>query len=208
MPETHAFDILIADDEAVSLRRLEAALVKWGFRVRTARDGEEAWRAFSEVHPPLVILDWVMPGPDGAELCRRIRATDAGFATHVILLSTRSERHDLVAGLEAGADDYLIKPFDRAELRARLRVGERVIGLQRELHGRVHELEEALAQVKQLRGLLPICAYCKKVRDDGDYWHKLEVYVSARTDAQFSHGICPECLARVREERAQRRGSQ
>jgi response regulator RpfG family c-di-GMP phosphodiesterase len=146
-----------------------------------------------------------MPGPDGAELCRRIRATDAGVATHVILLSTRSEMRHLVEGLEAGADDYLTKPFDRAELRARLRVGERVIGLQCELRRRVAELEEALSHVKELRGLLPICAYCKKVRDDGDYWHQLESYVSERTDAQFSHGICPHCLERVRAERASRR---
>lgn len=193
-------DVLIADDESVSRHRLEALLVKWGFRVRSARDGEEAWSLFQTKVPPLAILDWLMPGLDGLELCRRIRLHPEGGAAHILLLSTRAERGQIVAGLEAGADDYLAKPFHRDELRARLRVGERLIALQRDLRRRVSELEDALSQVKQLRGLLPICAYCKKVRDDGDYWHQLETFVSAHTDARFSHGICPECLPRVRAE--------
>jgi len=205
MPEDSPLEVLIADDEAVSRRRLEAALVKWGFRVRVARDGDEAWRLFQETSPPLVILDWVMPGLDGVELCRLIRSSSTRLPAHVILLSTRAERRHVVAGLEAGADDYLTKPFDRDELRARLRVGERVVGLQRELRRRVGELESALSQVKQLRGLLPVCAYCRKVRDDRDYWHQLESYVSAHTDARFSHGICPSCLAGVRAEMARTR---
>jgi phosphoserine phosphatase RsbU/P len=200
--------ILIAEDESVSRRRLEAALQGWGFSVLVARDGEQAWRLFQERRPALVVLDWMMPGLDGGEVCRRIRSEAAGAATHVILLSTRAERRHLVAGFAAGADDYLTKPFDRDELRARLRVGERVLGLQRELLRRVRELEEALAQVKQLRGLLPICSYCKKVRDDRDYWHQLESYITERTEARFSHGICPDCYAKMKLEigKGRRRG--
>jgi sigma-B regulation protein RsbU (phosphoserine phosphatase) len=205
MPEPSPGTVLIAEHESVARRRLAGALVKWGFSVLVARDGEEAWRLFEAESPPLVILDWRMPGLDGAELCRLIRASDRSTATHVILLSTRAERGHLEEALEAGADDYLTKPFDRAELRARLRVGERVIGLQRDLRRQVAELETALSQVKQLRGLLPVCAYCKKVRDDKDYWHQLESYVSAHTDARFTHGICPDCFARARQELARRR---
>jgi phosphoserine phosphatase RsbU/P len=205
MPERVPGVVLIAEDEAVSRRRLEAALLKWGFSVLVARDGDEAWRLFESETPPLVILDWMMPGLDGAELCRRIRGSERGASTHVILLSTRAERRHLVEALDAGADDYLTKPFDRPELRARLRVGERVIGLHRDLRRQVAELEAALSQVKQLRGLLPICSYCKKVRDDKDYWHQLDSYVTAHTDAQFSHGVCPDCLSRAREDLARRR---
>jgi CheY-like chemotaxis protein len=193
-------EVLVAEDEPVSRHRLEAALQKWGYVVRTGRDGEEAWSLYREHRPALAILDWMMPRLDGVELCRRIRADPHGAAAHVILLSTRAERSHLVAGLEAGADDYLTKPFQRDELQARLRVGERVIALRRDLRRRVLELEDALSQVKQLQGLLPICAYCKKVRDDSDYWHQIETFVSERSEARFSHGVCPECLARVREE--------
>jgi sigma-B regulation protein RsbU (phosphoserine phosphatase) len=199
-------EVLIAEDEPVSLRRLEALLVKWGFSVWTARDGDDAWRLYQERLPPLAILDWLMPGLDGLEVCRRIRSHAAGVSAHVILLSTRSEPGHLVSGLDAGADDYLAKPFHRNELRARLRVGERVIALRRALRRRVAELEEALSQVKQLRGLLPICAYCKKVRDDRDYWHQLETFITEHSEARFSHGVCPECLPRVRAEMRARRG--
>jgi CheY-like chemotaxis protein len=206
MPEPAApLEVLVADDESVSRRRLEGALAGWGFRVRVARDGTQAWQLFQDAAAPLVVLDWIMPGLDGAEVCRRIRAHPAGASAHVILLSARGERGDRVAGLAAGADDYLAKPFDREELRARLRVGERVLALQSELRRRVSELEQALAQVKQLRGLLPICAYCKKVRADNDYWQQLESYVAARTEASFTHGICPHCAAQLREEMARTR---
>jgi CheY-like chemotaxis protein len=198
--EAGPLEVLIAEDEPVSRRRLEGLLRKWGFVVWTARDGDEAWRLFQEKLPPLAILDWLMPGLDGLELCRRIRSHGSSAPVHVILLSTRAERDHLVSGLEAGADDYLAKPFHRDELRARLEVGERVIALQRALSRRVAELEEALSQVKQLRGLLPICAYCKKVRDDRDYWHQLETFVTEHSGARFSHGVCPECLPRARAE--------
>ena len=103
----------------------------------------------------------------------------------------------------SGADDYLHKPCDPEELNARLEVGKRVLNLQRELRARVNDLEDAMASIKQLRGLLPICAYCKKIRDDGNYWRQIEEYVSAHTDARFSHGICPACLEAVRTEAPQ-----
>jgi len=189
--------ILIADDDAVSRRLLERTLQDWGYEVAIARDGAEAWAALSgEDRPQLAVLDWMMPGLDGPELCRRTRAMDAQIPVYVILLTARAERADVVAGLEAGADDYVIKPFDRAELRARLHVGARVLQLQLSLADRVRELEDALSKVKLLQGLLPICAYCKRVRDDRNYWQQVENYVTDRSAARFSHSICPSCYER------------
>jgi len=190
--------ILIAEDDRVSRRLLESHLLKWGHEVVVVEDGSQALAALQGDHAPeLAILDWMMPGMDGVEICRRIRAAAAARSLHIILLTARLGREDLVEGLEAGADDYVTKPFDPRELRARVRVGERIIELQKDLQERVRQLEEALAQVDHLQGLLPICAYCKKIRDDGNYWHQVESYVTARSSARFSHGICPDCLENV-----------
>jgi sigma-B regulation protein RsbU (phosphoserine phosphatase) len=138
-----------------------------------------------------------MPGLDGPTICQRARAVSSITAPYLILLTARNDHADIVSGLEAGANDYVTKPFNQAELRARVRVGLRVLELQSKLAERVHDLEEALRQVKHLRGLLPICMYCKKIRNDGDYWQQVETYISNHTEAEFSHGICPECYERL-----------
>ena len=145
----------------------------------------------------MAILDWMMPGMDGTEVCRRVRQAPSTTSTYIILLTAKSSKEEVVMGLEAGADDYLIKPFDRAELRARLQVGVRVVELQRSLAERVAELEDSLARVKQLQGLLPICSYCKSVRDDQNYWQRVESYISNHSEVQFSHSICPPCYEKV-----------
>jgi response regulator RpfG family c-di-GMP phosphodiesterase len=146
--------------------------------------------------PQLAILDIMMPEIDGLEVCRRVRSLRAPVPTYIIMLTARTLPREIVTGLEAGADDYLTKPFDSSELRARIKVGERILDLQRNLLLRVEELEEALSRVKQLQGLLPICSYCKKIRDDQNYWQQVESYISNHSEAQFSHGICPDCYAR------------
>jgi phosphoserine phosphatase RsbU/P len=105
----------------------------------------------------------------------------------------------VVEGLEAGADDYLKKPYRNDELKARLSAGLRVATLERQLADRVAQLEESLSQVRRLHGLLPICSYCKKIRDDKNSWQQIEVYVSEHSEASFSHGICPSCLTTVIE---------
>ena len=140
--------ILVADDERITTTILTSALKQWGFAVSVAQDGGEAWDLLAGERPPLAILDWMMPTTDGPELCRRIRAEPALARTYVILLTSRDERADLVRGLDAGADDYLTKPFDRDELRARVQVGVRVATLQERLTERVAELEAAMAQVR------------------------------------------------------------
>ena len=121
-------------------------------------------------------------------------------ALYLILLTARHNQADLVAGLDAGADDYLVKPVDPEELRARVQVGRRVLALQERLAERVAELEAALSNVKQLQGLLPICSYCKRVRSDHDYWEQVEHYISQHTDVKFSHSICPGCFDRAVED--------
>jgi len=187
--------ILIAEDDAVSRRRLEATLQKWGYEVLAVEDGLAAWEVLQgEMPPPLAILDWMMPGMDGIEVCRKVRERSPSRPLYIIVLTARGSREDVVAGLQAGGDDYVTKPFHREELHARVKVGLRVLQLQMNLADRVRELEEALARVKQLQGLLPICSYCKKIRDDQNYWQQVEGYISEHSEAIFSHGICPDCF--------------
>jgi DNA-binding response OmpR family regulator len=190
--------VLIAEDDMVSRRLLEATLVKWGYEVVVTCDGTAAWDVLQSVDaPPLAILDWMMPGMDGTEVCRRVRHVPSPTPPYLILLTAKGRREDIVKGLRSGADDYVTKPFDREELRARVQVGLRIVELQQSLADRVKALEEALARVKQLQGLLPICSYCKKIRDDQNYWQQVESYISEHSEAQFSHSICPDCYERL-----------
>ncbi|MBI1830996.1 MAG: response regulator transcription factor [Planctomycetes bacterium] len=200
--------ILIADDDPVPRGALDRTLKKWGHDVVLASDGGEACQLLQrEDAPKLAILDWVMPKLDGPQICRKIRDLVRQQPTYIILLTSKHQKEDVVAGLESGADDFITKPFDQHELRSRIRVGERIVMLQQKLADRVHRLEEALAQVTQRRGLLPMCSYCRKIRDDQNYWHDVERYLAAHTDVHFSHGICPNCwndvvqpeLAKARE---------
>ncbi len=205
--------VLVADDDRTATTILARTLAGWSLEVIVVDDGEKAWEAINKDGPPsLAILDWMMPTLDGPELCRRIRANPATAPIYVMLLTSRSAHSDLVAGLEAGADDYLVKPFDLSELRARVQVGMRVATLQERLADRVAELQAALTSVKQLSGLLPICSYCKRIRSDKDYWEQVDHYIAHHSEAQFSHGICPTCYTKVMEEldevEAQRRREQ
>jgi DNA-binding response OmpR family regulator len=192
--------VLIAEDDLLPRRMLRGALAGWGYEVVEATDGTQAWQVLQGPDAPrLAVLDWMMPGLDGPEVCRRLRERPTAEPTYVLLLTARGAKADVVAGLRAGANDYLTKPFDREELEARLRVGQTVVQLQASLAARVRELEESLAQVRQLQGLLPICCYCKKVRDDQSYWQKVETYFAAHSEVRFSHGICPDCWTEVVE---------
>jgi sigma-B regulation protein RsbU (phosphoserine phosphatase) len=194
--------ILIADDDYISRKVLEKALCEWGHEVVAASEGLGAWKILSEPEsPPLAILDWMMPGAEGPEICSRVRKLNRSVPTYIILLSAKDESNDVVMGLESGADDYVSKPFSRAELQSRIKVGERVIGLQQGLADRIKELEASLLRVKQLQGLLPICAWCKNVRNDGDYWQSVEGYLAEHADVNFTHSICPVCMAREMGEK-------
>jgi phosphoserine phosphatase RsbU/P len=190
--------VLIAEDDATSRRILQILLSQWGYDVIITCDGDEAWQALQQSRSPqLIILDWMMPGKDGRELCRLVRAAEDLKSKYIILLTSKGYKEDIVSGFEAGADDYITKPFERQELQARIKVGERILVLQNTLAERVDELEKALIHIKTLQGILPICSYCKKIRDDGNYWQLLESYISDHSDAQFSHSICPDCYEKI-----------
>lgn len=187
--------VLISEDDLTSRRLLNEVLKKWGYEVVSTRDGNEAWAVFQpENAPRLAVLDWMMPGMDGIELCRRVRSLKPGDPVYLILLTTLNQTENVVAGLNAGADDYIVKPFDRNELLARIRVGQRVVELQASLSSHVRELQDAISHIKTLQGILPICMHCHKIRTDQESWERVDKYIAAHSDATFSHGLCPECL--------------
>ena len=193
--------ILIADDDPISRTLALRALTGCGVDVTLAEDGHVAWRFVRErTEPTVLVLDRLMPGIDGVDLCRRARLLPASPPLYILMVTGASETADVTAGLDAGADDYVIKPFNAAELKARAQVGMRVVALQESVVRRLAELERALASVKQLRGLLPMCAYCKKIRVDDVYWQQLEGYLSDHSEAEFTHGVCPECFPTILKE--------
>ncbi|HXI97302.1 MAG TPA: response regulator transcription factor [Gemmatimonadaceae bacterium] len=190
--------ILVAEDDAVTRKLLESTLRRLGLDVVAAADGNAAWNALETLKgkdaPELALLDWMMPGLEGIQILRRLRTTPGFELLYVILLTSRTDKEDVAYGLAAGANDYIAKPFDPSELEARIRVGERMVKLQRSLAARVAELEVALAHVQRLQGLLPICSYCKKVRNEADYWEQVDSYLTSHSDVRITHGICPQCL--------------
>ena len=187
--------ILIAEDDFTSRAMLVAMLIKAGHEVVETENGQKALEELQKPdRPMLAILDWVMPAMDGLEVVRRIRLVETEQAPYIIMLTTKDGKADTIAGLDAGADDYLAKPFDVGELKARVEVGRRMVEMQTKLASQVRELRDALEQIRTLQGILPICMFCKKIRNDQGYWDQVEAYVSTHSEARFSHGICPECM--------------
>lgn len=188
--------ILVAEDEEFNRAILTRTLTQWGHEVVEAIDGGQAWEILkTRDAPQIAILDWIMPVMDGLDLVIKIREstpTDYNY-TYIIMLTQKGGRDAIIQGLDAGADDYITKPYDPEELRVRIISGERVVGLHSELKKTNVELQEALDKVKTLSGLLPICSWCKKIRDDKGYWRQIENYIRERSSAEFSHSICPEC---------------
>jgi DNA-binding response OmpR family regulator len=198
-PKGRYMRVLIADDDAIGLRLLDRTIRRLhGYEVVAVTDGLAALRVLEASDPPpLAILDWMMPNLDGVDVCRNIRNTPRLQSIYIILVTGKESRESRLEGLRAGANDYITKPFDPAELEARVRVATRVVELQLQLHRRVFELEQTLARVKRLERSLPICMYCKKIRDEQNSWHQIESYIEAHSDAEFSHGICTECFEKL-----------
>jgi len=171
--------ILLAEDDAATRTVVGKQLRSLGHEVLCAADGVEAWEKFQAEAPPLVITDWIMPNLDGAELCRRIRQANSSRYTYIIILTAVERNTGYLEGMAAGADDYATKPCDGGELSVRLRVAERILSLQRE-RDTLHEL-------------LPLCPRCKRIKNEHDQWQQVEAYITRMADAQFSHGVCPEC---------------
>jgi sigma-B regulation protein RsbU (phosphoserine phosphatase) len=171
--------ILVVEDESVTRELLKRLLTASGHEVTEAADGAEGWKMLQSIRIPVVISDWEMPEMEGLELCRKIRARSGEDYVYFIMLTARSGRAEYLEAMDGGVDDFLTKPLDAVDLQCRLRVAERILGLRKE--------------VKQLEGLLPICSYCKRIRDDADRWSSLETFIEKRSEAEFSHGICPDC---------------
>jgi phosphoserine phosphatase RsbU/P len=172
--------ILVADDDRVTRRMLDVLLTEWGYETAVASDGLAAWQLLQGSDPPKL----------------------------AILLTVKGSREDIVTGLQGGADDYITKPFDPEELQARVHTGYRIVELQGSLNEQVKRLEDALSRVRQLHGLLPICCYCKNIRNDQDYWQRVDDYIAAHSDVRFTHGICPSCYReRVEPELAKLRAA-
>lgn len=175
--------ILIAEDDFVSEKILQLTLEREGHEVVVARNGTEAWEAFDKEPVRVVVSDWMMPGLDGLEFVQKIRARPATDYTYVILLTAlQTGRDNLRRAMEAGVDDFLSKPLDREVVVMRLRVAERIL--------------EYTRQIRLLKDLLPICMFCKRIRDDSNYWQQVESYIHAHTGSTFSHGVCPDCFLR------------
>lgn len=198
--------VLIADDDPSTRRALASIVKRSGWEPVCVECGSDALQALAGPNPPRVVLvDWNMPDLSGPEVCGQVRSQGSLRAPYLILVTVRNDTADVVAGLDAGADDYLVKPAHAGELRARLRVGFRTVELRDRLMQRAVELETALAEVRQLRSLLPTCSYCRRIRDDRDNWQTLEQYVTHHTDVKFSHGFCPQCYAQYVQPQLDRR---
>lgn len=187
--------VLVAEDEAVTRTLLTSTLTRFGYDVVAVDDGLAAWEVLTSPSPPaLALLDWQMPGLDGPQICERVRARPSSSYTYLLLVTARSSKSDVVAGLSAGADDFISKPVDPEEMRARLRVGERVLKLEKTLAEQITRLQEETAHVRELQGMIPICMHCKRVRSQEQIWERVETYIESHSSAKFSHALCQDCL--------------
>ncbi len=196
--------ILLVDDVPKNIQLLGTILSGQGYHIAAATDGDKAIEMCAELLPDLVLLDILMPNPDGLEVCRILKKSDITKEIPVIFITARTEQEDIIRGFEAGGVDYITKPFNTVELLARVKTHIELkasVDAQKKIVG---ELKKALSSVKVLEGLLPICSHCKKIRDDQGYWKQVDEYVESRTEAVFSHGICPDCLNRLYPKYADR----
>ena len=175
---------MVIEDDAVARAILRQALLRLGHEVLEANDGEKAWKLLETEPVRVIVSDWMMPGLDGLELCQKLRArAKAEYVYFILLTANTADPANRTMAADAGVDDFLAKPMNFDELWTRLRVAERIL--------------RYATQVRQLEEMLPICSYCKKIRDDKNYWQQMEGYINERTGSEFSHSVCPDCYQRV-----------
>jgi DNA-binding response OmpR family regulator len=195
---TESAKILVVDDDPTWLRAVVRLLTHAGYDVADAGTGQAGLAAMRTNQPDLVLLDIILPDVNGLELCRQIKTTDAFARVFVILMSASQISSDEQSlGLETGADGYIARPISNRELVARVQALVRIRKAEAERDRLSAELQQTLAEVKTLRGFLPICASCKKIRDDQGFWSEVESYITRHSEARFSHGICPDCAKRL-----------
>ncbi len=175
--------VLAIEDQPIAALQLQAVVKSLGHEVELVTSAKAAWSRLAERDIRVVVSDWRMPVIDGLDLCRMLRQREGNYVYYILVSSTKITRESRAEALAAGVDDFLAKPVDADELGMRLHVAERIIGL--------------TAQVKELEAFIPICGYCKKIRDDRKYWQEVETYFARQQGAKFSHGVCPDCYERV-----------
>jgi DNA-binding response OmpR family regulator len=175
--------ILIAEDDAIAAKVLRLTLQQFNYESVVASDGQEAWELFDREPFRIIVSDWMMPNIDGLEFCRKVRDRKQTLYTYFIMVTAaHTSNEDYTMAMDSGVDDFLTKPLDRQIIRTRLRVAERIL--------------RYTTTLRQLEDIIPICAYCHKVRNDSDYWQRVESYITEHTGSDFTHGICPECYAK------------
>ena len=186
--------ILVVDDTLANLGVLFAGLRNAGYKVLLNENGEAALKTAMEVLPDLIILDVMMPGTDGFEICRRLKANTRTRDIPVIFMTALTDTVDEVKGLSLGAVDYITKPIKVEIVLARLNTHLTLRRIQKNLEQKNLELQEALAAIKTLSGLVPICAWCgKNIRNELDEWVSVTSYIEAHYAIEFTHGLCPDC---------------
>ncbi|WP_022668949.1 response regulator [Desulfospira joergensenii] len=173
--------VLAVDDNPQNLQFLGRLLSDNGYEVGLAQSGRRALVFVEKNEPDLILLDIMMPDMDGYEVCQTLKGNTAFRHIPVIFLTAKTDTQNLVRGFEAGGVDYVTKPFNSAELLARIKTH---------------------VELKILRGLLPICSNCKKIRDDQGFWNQVDAYVEAHSQAVFTHGICPDCTHELYKEQS------
>jgi DNA-binding response OmpR family regulator len=197
----YGIKVLVTDDDPDTLLLSTMLLKDEGFEVYEARTAEECLITVKELHPDMVLLDVMLPDKRGTEVCKLIKNDPDLQSTFVVLVSGILVSSDYQAeGLDVGADGYMIKPMTNREFIARIQSMVRIKRAETALREKeveqqrlITQLQEALTEIKTLKGFIPICASCKKIRDDEGYWNQIEEYLTAHTDAVFTHGLCPQC---------------
>lgn len=193
-------NIVVVDDNPDNLRLLAGLLSENDYKVRLTSNGNHALVTIQKEAPDLILLDIMMPGMDGFEVCRQLKDDEQTASIPIIFISALDETMDKVKAFSMGGVDYITKPFKAEEVLARIKTHLTLRFLQLQLEKKNAALQEAMDEIKILRGVLPICASCKKIRNDAGYWEQIEVYIRDHSEADFSHGICEECALKLYPE--------
>lgn len=208
------YSVLVVDDNHSNRELLKLILIKNGYNVTLLDDGEKVIKQVAKINPDIILLDIIMPEVNGFEVCRQLKQMPKIKRIPIIFITGLQDTENIARGFEYGGVDYITQPFKNAELLARLKTHlelknsrERLIKIvsiekktKKRLISMIKRLKKARKQIKTLSGFIPICAHCKNIRDDKGYWSRIETYISSRTEAQFSHGLCPDCMKELYPE--------
>lgn len=188
------YQVLIVDDTPTNIQLAGSILQQENYEIAFAQNGKIALELLESHNFDLILLDIMMPEMNGFEVCKRLKASEKTKDIPVIFLSAKKEREDVIEGLKIGAVDYVTKPFNSEELIVRTRTHLELKRARDNQKRLIHKLQKALAEIRQLSGLLPICSHCKNIRDDIGKWVQIDEYIASKTEAEFTHSICPHCL--------------